>query len=225
MNDLVKSTVAEILRFVGCPLPEVAVGGGTELLKRLLSSRFETAREIALEEISFGRRNKLHVSESDELVAITFRYLRAAQEGAARLNLRLMARVINGMLVQRSLYASDFLEFADVLATLRRSEVVYLATLLRITRSCDLVPKHDKPEEYYDPDHSASLRMKQELVGSEMFPEDGDLRACEAAVARTGLIFQANFIMDGTLIYAASQKLHKLGSLADMDSALVREGT
>jgi hypothetical protein len=68
----------------------------------------------------------------DDAAAFLLRYLRAAQEGAARLNLRLMARVVVGKAhAGEPLYADEFLRYADTLASLARNEVVLLGALIR----------------------------------------------------------------------------------------------
>ena len=93
--------------------------------------RAERARDILLDELSRGEKT-VSVPEVEEAAAVLLRYGRAAQEGAARLNLRLMAKVIAGQVHQQALYADEFLRHADIIAGLRREEVTLLGALQRI---------------------------------------------------------------------------------------------
>src|SRR5712692_6521403 len=64
-----------------------------------------------------------------EAVAETPANLRAAQEGAARLNLRLLAKVIAGQFQAGRLVADEFLHHAERLALLSRDEVVVIGMI------------------------------------------------------------------------------------------------
>jgi hypothetical protein len=63
-------------------------------IEQLLRRRNEAARKVLLDELRHGSRT-IDRDEMEEAIAIFNRYARAAVEGAARLNLRLMARVID----------------------------------------------------------------------------------------------------------------------------------
>jgi hypothetical protein len=109
--------------------------GGTLLgttLGALLGKRLEAARKIFLEEVRDAKRPVKDVHEQDEVVSVVYRYLDAARQGAARLNLRLLAKVARGQYEREGLYASEFLRYADMIASLRREEVIFLATLHRV---------------------------------------------------------------------------------------------
>lgn len=81
--------------------------------------------------------------ETDEFVAILYRYLSKAQEGAACLNLRLMARVVREQLEGPGLYASEFLRYSELLASLTREEVILLATRCRLKVQFDAKKTED----------------------------------------------------------------------------------
>ena len=98
--------------------------------QRLQRRRAERARDILLDELRRGER-VLSASEVDETVAVLLRYGRAAQEGAPRLNLRLMAKVIASQAQNSTLYADEFLHHAEMLAGLRREEIVLLGIVHR----------------------------------------------------------------------------------------------
>ncbi|MFP9136466.1 hypothetical protein ACLI1C_04710 [Devosia sp. XGJD_8] len=82
------------------------------------------------DELSRGTRT-LDDVPAEDVAAVTFRYMRSAVEGTARLNLRLMAATASGQARGGDLYADQFLRWADLIASLRREEIIVLATLFR----------------------------------------------------------------------------------------------
>ena len=138
--------------------------------------------------------------------------------------MRLMAKVMRGQAVSGSMYASDFLAYADILSTLRREEVVYLATLLRFTKEGTRLSKGSDTDETYGVEQSVAIQLSRTLVGSDFFKDHAALNACILAVQRTGLIRHVTWMGDGSNIYAASVHLEKLGELAQFESALSEEG-
>lgn len=60
----------------------------------------EAATEILLDELQQGDVDAAKVAAEDERIAVVYRYLRASWEGAARVNLRLLAKAIAGRLPQ-----------------------------------------------------------------------------------------------------------------------------
>jgi hypothetical protein len=117
----------EIVTLTGA-IEFVLAEGIRESIRRLLKGRLEAAREIFLEEARSGIA--AGSVPPDEFVSAALRYSRAALEGTARRNLRLMAQVMVHNVPQApSLYADEFLRWADVLASLRREECIAVATL------------------------------------------------------------------------------------------------
>lgn len=200
------------------------LGGATTVLNQVFKKRTEAAREIAIEEMQKGQRSNLDFADADEFVAIVYRYIRAAREGAATLNLRLMAKVMRGQIVSESMYASDFLAYADIISTLRREEVVYLATLLKLTKEGLRLPKDSDPNDYYDVAQSVTIQLMKLLVETDFFKDNAALNACILAVQRTGFIRHVTSLASGGNIYAPSTHLEKLGKLACFEDALREEG-
>ncbi len=131
-------TVAMVVKFKDM-LPAIAEdvfsslqipGGSTvsQLLQGIFRKKAEEAREILLDEIKNGCSPAL---AEDEVVYITYRYLRAAQEGAARINLRLLAQIIAGDTAITSLTADRFLYYSDIIASLTIDEIKLLGMMLR----------------------------------------------------------------------------------------------
>lgn len=193
------------------------VGAGLGLVaQRILRRRTEAARDILLDELRRGEKD-LSAPEVDEVVAVLLRYGRAAQEGAARLNLRLMAKVIVGQAWLGSLYADEFLRHAEMLASLRREEVIYLGALHRHWSSLEN-PRADSDE---DRMREASRRMTVELV-PHPFPNAEELHASAAAIVRTGML-RGTISSGGGTIYKPTRLMVRLCELASFEEAVKAE--
>ena len=66
----------------------------------------------------------------DDGIAVIHGYNRAAWEGRARINLRLLAKAITGQLRAGNLVADEFFLHAESLTGLSRDEIILLATML-----------------------------------------------------------------------------------------------
>ncbi len=152
-----------------------------ESLTRLIDGRRSKARDILIEELSEGEAIIESVADVDELAAIFLKYIRAAEEGAARLNLRLMAMTIRGMTSKRTLTANRFLYYVGFLATLTREEVIAIATLYKnMKRISDATIAEDEAR------GQARVRTREELVPA-FFPTERHLNSTFQAATRTGL--------------------------------------
>lgn len=84
-----------MLGAVGIPI------GGTlvKIADKWLERKKREASEILIAEIAKGSQGPINFSESDTdpLIEITYRFSKAAADGAARENLRLLAQVIAGL--------------------------------------------------------------------------------------------------------------------------------
>jgi len=188
-----------------------AFGG---LVSRVLQRRVERARAIFLEELKRGEKT-LPLDQIDEGVAIAYRYFRAAQEGAARLNLRLMAKVIAGQARQSALYADEFLRHADVIAGLRREEVILLGALQRHWNA-------PETRAIADDDRMGAVHhlLETELI-PEPFADASELAAMQSAVLRTG--FLSGVPTFGGAIYRPTRAFQRLCCLVSLEAALRAE--
>ena len=94
-------TSKEIAAIGGVAIEEIfsclSIPGGataSHILHKVFEKKAIEARDILLQEMSQGGAPEI---AEDDAVYIIYRYLRAAQEGAARVNLRLLAQVIAGI--------------------------------------------------------------------------------------------------------------------------------
>lgn len=215
MPTLLSAVVADVFALHQLPGGSVAgIAVGTAV-SRLLRRRVERAREIFLEELRHGETT-LPPDQIDEGVAIVYRYFRAAQEGAARINLRLMAQAIAGRARLSNLSADEFLRDADMIASLRRDEIILLAEMHRVWTSDWF--KQMPEEKRYD---ALRTGVEQRLVPS-LFKNSHDLRTTAAAVVRTGLVMTST-LWDGGA-YRPTSKMERFVELAPLDEALAQEG-
>ena len=218
LTSLVGSSFADIVSALGFAGSNAAGAALSEALSRVMSGRADRARNVLLAEIQQGIRPPRDAGEVDEFVAIIYRYMRAAQEGSARLNLRLMARVIKSQIEGTGLYASDFLRFAELIASLSREEVILIATRHRVRSAFD--------KSKQTPDWSDTSRVN-ELVHKELvpkiFPTDLDMMAALTALQRTGLVWPAAATSGGGLVWQDTPLLDRVVGLTDFESAVAAE--
>ena len=111
-------------------LKTAGVTAGRAALAAYLNKRAADARDILFDELQSGGILPEHVAALDDGIAIMHGFMRAAWEGKARINIRLLARAIKGQLETGALVADEFFLYSDALANLSRDEIILLATLL-----------------------------------------------------------------------------------------------
>lgn len=197
-------------------LPWGTVSGFTAgaALLQLMRRRTEAARDILLEEVRAGEKG-LPPTQIDEAVAITWRYFQAAQVGTARLNLRLMANVIASKGRLSNLVADEFLHDADMIASLRREEIMLLAKLHHAWAS-DWLQQNEpgmQPE--------VAIRWTTAQLVPSVFRDRQSLEATAGATVRTGLLKVMPAI--GASTFEPTPLLTRLVSLASLEAAIEKE--
>lgn len=188
---------------------------GNNLLTKMFNKRAEKAREIALAEMKRCERSEFDIESADQFVAIVYRYQRAALEGTALLNLKILAKIMRGQATEGSVFASEFNEFAEIISSLKTRDIVYLGTLIRLHKEKALVPKENS-EEYFEIDQSVGILIRKELVGTTHFPENRDLISCETSLQRTAFVYPSVHIIGGT-IFSPTSDLERLAALVEFE--------
>lgn len=216
IQNLIGALFSDALSAISSP---IASSGGALLaqaLSAVMERRKAAAREILLDEIRHSRSSPT-TDHIDESVSILYRYWRAAQEGAGRLNLRLLASVFAGQVRERAIIADDFLYYADLLSSLRRDEIILLGTFLRCSTNIDGTPRMSD-----DPMTEACT----ELVPS-VFDTHADYFATLGALLRTGLVSThatGGSIGSGPrLVYQVTNILRELNRLAEIEGVVERD--
>jgi hypothetical protein len=214
------STLPSLATLASDVLSVAGVPGGAlleDVTKRLIDRRIAQAREILLEEIRTGEKHISQAGAYDEFAAILFRYQRAAVEGAARLNLRLLAAVAAGQGARTGFAADEFLAWADVLATLRREELILVATLWRIEHGD--ATKVMGPTAVSDPIWS---QLEAQLI-PDPFLTPEEITAAASACTRTGLVATVGGTWGQAVTFTTTPRLTKLLELAPIEDVLGRD--
>jgi hypothetical protein len=218
LPELIGSGFADILS--ACDFGASNLGGTVlgKAIGRLLRGRIEESRAIFLDELGQGLRSPRDPGEVDEFVAIVYRYLSKAREGAARLNLRLMARVATGQIERRGLYASEFLRYSELLASLTREEIILLATRHRLRVEFDA-----KKTAANWSDTTVVNRQVEKALIPRVFPTRNHLEASLTALQRTGLVWPAAAQSGGGPVWQDTPLLDEVIGLARFQEALDKE--
>lgn len=220
------TTLPEIIgAFVTDAFGLASVPGGSVagcLVRQFFRRRAETARDLLLEELRRANIGEVQVASEDDAIAVIIRYLRAATEGSARLNLRLLAKVIAGKLRSGTLVADEFLQYAEALAPLSRDEIMVVGTLYKQSYAPSL-PNDVRASA------DAWVRAIREL--SEHGMNIDQVIAAAARAQRSGLIYglaSPTGVLHGTAfasntVYRVSSQLQDLGKTVDFEDALRRE--
>ena len=182
---------------------------------RLLEGRLRKAGEVLLQEVRLGHAT-LSAAEMEAAVAVVFRFSRAAVEGAGRNNLRLMARMIDGLMAEKALYSDDFLRDADTVASLTYEEIAILAAVCRaLPEASDQDPS--RVELFF--------RAGMSLVPG-LFPDEASFRGACAPLFRTGYVNPMPTGFSGNISYAIMPALERLARLARFqETDIGRPGT
>lgn len=184
-------------------------------LGRVLSWRLEEAEEILDSELQQIKRRLTRVGEVEEAAGMVLRYIRAAQEGTSHINLRIMAKTIRGIADRSRAKASDFLRYADAVASLTAEEICVITCLLEKTVELDEVSISK------DRDNKAWSQMIGDLV-PRMFTDQQHVAEILLAASRTGLVTKAAPFKLGP--FCTTPFLHDLAELASLQRAITEEG-
>ena len=97
--------------------------------RRYREGQITTARDVLLDQMRAGSISSFEAAQEDEKIEILYRYFIAARDGAARRNLRLLARVMVGLAMRDALYTDTFNRYADICARLTRDQIFVIGRL------------------------------------------------------------------------------------------------
>ena len=133
-NNLVSSTIFDILSLRKIPTTTIQY-----LWNIHCENKLEESIDILVEEIQQGDFSRV---DDDDKISLLHRYAQAAMNGAARINLRLLAKAINSLAQNEKLaspiYANEFNRYATVLETLSDEEIQFLASMILSHLLCHL---------------------------------------------------------------------------------------
>lgn len=201
------AATADMLSALGLP-------GGNSLQKvvdGVLEKRRQAAREALIEELRNGYHGStaFEAADAEPLIGIMMRFRRAAEEGAARDNLRLLAQIIAGLKKHRALEFDSFARWSRVLEEMTRDQLLVAGAAF----------VHDREGLAPPPPDDDSMTFWPSFVGAmrERGFDEPQLRLHCAALAVHGLLSAASGW--GALVYEPTPWLRELGLLADLAGA------
>lgn len=217
MSDRTDTNAITALALTGAVVADYfsATGGGpatltgvllVEALTRVIKWRRKSAVQIMCEEVETKDR-ALTEKDIESVAAISYRYARAAQEGAAQLNLRLLAAAFAGQLSKDELSADEFLMLSDKLSSLSRGEITVLAGILRAQLFIRTYEPNSKRTAYARFEDRMKDWYKMSL---------SELEACASALQRTGFVVGQMSVTphsEGTMLYSGTYMLQRLERL------------
>lgn len=216
-NNLISSAIFDILSLFNIPTATFQSIWNTHCEKKL-----EESRDILVEEIQQGDFSRV---DDDDKISLLHRYAQAAMNGAARINLRLLAKTINSLAQNEKLashiYANEFNRYATVLETLSDEEIQLLANLYILKKENeDYIKQNREAEPGINADPYTKLITSLEFTDPDRISV---IQATAGALLRTGLIYQKDIGYGGKISYCLSPFFDKIISLVDFQDALNKE--
>jgi hypothetical protein len=204
---------------VGDVLSAFNLPGGSFVSKlgdKYLERKQKEAAEILIEEVAKGSPEPIDFTGSgaDPLIEIIYRFLKAAADGAARENLRLLAQVIAGLKKNKALEPDKFRKWANILEQLTRDELLVIGKAIAIKRKMASEGVAFIPNDF-------SNHLRSDLIASGYQATVID-PLC-ASLGRTGLFLGASGY-GGVMVYLPMPWLDELGTLADVESVANAKG-
>lgn len=177
---------------------------GASILETMVNAAYErrraSAREIFIELIKREGTENLQFEEGevDDLIQMMMRFAKAAEEGTARQNLRLLAQVIFGLKRNRIFEFDKFLACANVLESLTRDEILFLGRMYKFYTN--------NPERN---DYRAFLASVSDMFDSKR------AEALAAALTRTGMLLPVSAF--GSINYTPGPRFYEICELAQVE--------
>ncbi|MFV0626145.1 MAG: hypothetical protein ACK5N8_02190 [Alphaproteobacteria bacterium] len=216
-NTLTKTItegIADALSLVGIP-----TGAMSEIYKAYQQEKIEKARDILLDEVKEGDFSSIG---ADERLSIIHRFMLSSINGNAKINLRLLAKLINSLLnggkLEKGLYSSQFSRYAQILETLSYEEIQTLALLYKLK-------KDSEKEKIGGFQTFAKQEMRDPspyyVKARETYSDINEFNALIYGLQRTGFIIPNQKQHVG--IYQLSPVFDKIINLVDFQDALNKE--
>lgn len=180
------------------------LAAGKMAYAKLQQQRLERARQIILKRLKAG---KWWVITEDEGAAALFAYLRAAEEGAARRNLELIAEVLANGAVDPEFDTNEFRRHARHLAELSREEAIALGIVMKADQLVS-----DPKKDPWRPLADFAVNQSGTFDSPEHFSE------VLAGLMRTGYVRPLSLF--GTMGFYPTREVERLARLVDVDAVV-----
>lgn len=214
-NDVANSVLFDILSLFGIPTTTIQ-----NLWQQHCEQKILESRDILFSEIEQGSFDNIG---NDDKVSIMHRYMQSAMNGSARINLRLLAKAINGLARGekhlKPIYANEFNKYALALETLSEDEIHLLASMYEYRKNARppyvrITSRGIEGENDFLQNFSKHYRYENKIS------EEQYISMC-SALLRTGLIYPKTYIRETT--YDLSPFFDEIVTLVDFQDALKKE--
>ena len=215
-NDLTNSAICDILSLFGIPTNTIQNIWHQHIEKKLIESK-----DIFFDEIDQGNFGNIG---SDDKVSVLHRYLQAAMNGAARINLRLLAKAINslanGEKLIKPIYANKFNRYAQVLENISVEEIHLIASMYEYRKNAQ--PPHiQTTRNGIEYKNDFLHNFSKHYCYKNKISEKQYISMC-SALLRTGLVYPNTYIRG--VAYDLSPFFDEIIELIDFQDALNKEG-
>jgi hypothetical protein len=159
------------------------------------------SREILLEQLADGSLEHWEIAPEDDLLSALWRYQRATIEGAARKNLKLLARAIVRPQPHEFIYASEFHQYANSVQDLSHLEIEFLAAMFR-------------HRDLHDVDFTRFLDAVSNDCIPRVVPDRVTYIGIIASLLRTGLIYKGAFWNDDGGTFKLTPAFSRVSAIA-----------
>lgn len=214
-NDVTNSALFDILSLFGIPTTTIQ-----NLWQQHCKQKISESRDILLDEIEQGCFDNMG---EDDKVSVMHRYMQAAMNGSARINLRLLAKAINslskGEKQSKPIYANEFNRYAQALETLSEDEINLLASMYEYRKNAR--PPHTRiTARGIECENDFLQNFSKHYRYENKISEEQYISMC-SALLRTGLIYPRTYIRETT--YDLSPFFNEIVALVDFQDALRKE--
>lgn len=215
VNDVTNSALFDILSLFGIPTTTIQ-----NLWQQHCEQKILESRDILFSEIEQGSFDNIG---NDDKVSLMHRYMQAAMNGSARINLRLLAQAINslskGKKQSKPIYANEFNRYAQALETLSEDEIHLLASMYEYRKNARspytrITARGIECENDFLQNFSKHYRYENKISDEEY------ISMC-SALLRTGLIYPRTYIRETT--YDLSPFFDEIVTLVDFQDVLRKE--
>lgn len=216
-NDLTVSAITDILSLFGIPSNTMQ-----SLWDKHFEKKLSASRDILFEEIEQGILANV---ADDDKISLMHRYAQAAMNGAARINLRLLAKAINSLAkgenLAKPIYANKFNRYAQALETLSEEEIQVLASLYDTREQHRKYVKENKtPPPGINGNYAERFYINLEYLKGEN-RERTITSLC--SLCRTGLVYQNGVGALDSIQYLLSPFFDEVVQLVDFQDALDKD--
>lgn len=216
-NNLTSSAVFDMLSLFGIPTTTIQ-----NLWQQHCEQKVSESRDILFDEIEQGCLDNMG---EDDKVSIMHRYMQAAMNGSARINLRLLAKAINnlkkGKKLSNPIYANEFNRYAQALETLSYEEIKVLAQLYDMReQQKKYIKENNAPMPGIRGNYAERFCINLEYMRSDVREKT---IALLCSLLRTGLVYQDGIGALNSIQYILSPFFDEIIKLVDFQDALNKE--